>query len=386
MKFVAFLRVGLPLFLIGFSPLGYADEKTAGCISGVEIHKMSEVGGPVCVGCDEDSLGYGEGEGYSSKEHKAENIWRVAAYDFGSGGVRVVVSDIDVEKDYVVKELYKKREMWDFDLHEENYHERLSLIQRLEREIEFEHGRGKIVRHHAVATAGFRQAGEVGELLAEEIDKTTRIDLKIIDQDIEGLLAFHGIGLEVDDFNPDKDIVWDVGGGSMQISYYDEAGIFRVVGVRLGGKFFLKIVKELLIEGKLSDVESVGAKLLREKVTEKDVKSIKNKIAEGGKIYGVGALVKTSKNLQKLLGTDTVGHGLRKKPVEVAIYYMLSVDEDKVQDLLGRGREDGYLLSLVLFVLAKTSMEVLEIDEVQALQDSFFINARGVLAKLMQDN
>ena len=67
-----------------------------------------------------------------------------------------------------------------------------------------------------VATAAFRQAKNA-ELFVQEVRKELGIPLRIIPQSEEALLGFKAAALSVNK-NPNNVTVWDIGGGSMQIT------------------------------------------------------------------------------------------------------------------------------------------------------------------------
>lgn len=67
-----------------------------------------------------------------------------------------------------------------------------------------------------VATAAFRQAKNA-ESFIQEIKKELGIQIRIIPQSEEALLGFKAAALSVNK-NPDAVTVWDIGGGSMQIT------------------------------------------------------------------------------------------------------------------------------------------------------------------------
>lgn len=67
----------------------------------------------------------------------------------------------------------------------------------------------------AIATASFRHAAN-GEQFAFEIQNQTGIKVHIIDQELEGKLAFQAV-LAKADVSPEDLVMWDIGGGSMQL-------------------------------------------------------------------------------------------------------------------------------------------------------------------------
>lgn len=64
----------------------------------------------------------------------------------------------------------------------------------------------------AIGAAAFRSAGN-GEEFAKEIQDATGVKVHIVDQTLEGKLAFQAV-LSKMDVDPEHLVVWDIGGGS----------------------------------------------------------------------------------------------------------------------------------------------------------------------------
>jgi exopolyphosphatase/guanosine-5'-triphosphate,3'-diphosphate pyrophosphatase len=78
----------------------------------------------------------------------------------------------------------------------------------------------------AVATAAFRSAKN-GPELAEAIHKETGVEVDIIDQKNEGVLAFLA-ATSGKHYDPQHSVVWDIGGGSLQLTMQEHPDLLFV--------------------------------------------------------------------------------------------------------------------------------------------------------------
>lgn len=244
-----------------------------------------------------------------------KKLIRVAAYDVGSTGVKFKLVDIDPSNHQIIHEIYSKTIKTKFKIEENDFIDRIATIAGLKTLVEQYFPHYTQIKHNAIATAGFRAAGELGLRLAQEIAEITGIDFRVIDQDEEGLLAFYGITTKNPAFNPAIDVVWDVGGGSSQlVSSENTEGkdILRFFGISVGSSKFNKIIINSLYGEDETNINRSVNPISLEKIeefinlakiwltlpdgpfkpvvfTQDDINFIKSKIANGGKVYGAGA-------------------------------------------------------------------------------------------------
>ena len=141
-----------------------------------------------------------------------------AAFDIGSGTTKMVVAEIDKCKNQIDAIIFEARRAIPFKenmlTHNNTFtfgfiSEAISNIKELKsRAISL-----GVSEFKSVATSAFRKAKNSQEVLIrfkEEIN----LDVKIINQTKEALIAFHAAKSTV---KKDPLLVWDVGGGSMQI-------------------------------------------------------------------------------------------------------------------------------------------------------------------------
>jgi hypothetical protein len=106
---------------------------------------------------------------------------------------------------------------------------------------------GKDTEVWLVGTAALRKADD-GQILLNELEESIKpyasnINFKIISQQAEGEYAFEGASI-VTKINPKDAIVWDIGGGSMQITFNDDSSI-QVLGNEIASTHMFELAKQL---------------------------------------------------------------------------------------------------------------------------------------------
>lgn len=161
----------------------------------------------------------------------AETYATRAAIDIGMGGPKLQVAVVNLETNKIVKVLYTQRYFVNFYENLKNDDQRLSpevMMQGLESVKEAIQAAKifKVEGIAAIATASFRQAVN-GVEFANVIENETGIKVHIVDQILEGRLAFEAVLLKVD-IEPENLVVWDIGGGSIQFTTLGTDGSFLV--------------------------------------------------------------------------------------------------------------------------------------------------------------
>ncbi len=155
-----------------------------------------------------------------------------AAIDIGSGATNLKVAKVDPKTNKIIAQLFEKsipvpyqkhleqspNETFDQEVMNQGIHTFKTL-----KEIADSYHAKKVI---AVATAAFRKAKNA-EQFAQEIEQQTGVQVRIINQDEEGILAFRG-ALAVTTALPEHTVTWDIGGGSMQLTTLTEAGTYLV--------------------------------------------------------------------------------------------------------------------------------------------------------------
>ena len=156
-----------------------------------------------------------------------------AAMDIGSGATNLKVAKVDPTTGKIISKIYEQSIPVPYQKHLEfspnNTFDRevmeqgILAIKNLKKVADAHHAK-KVV---AVATAAFRQADNAKEF-AQEIENQTGVQVQIIDQDEEGILAFRGALAVTPHVEPAEVVTWDIGGGSMQLTTLSEQGAFLI--------------------------------------------------------------------------------------------------------------------------------------------------------------
>lgn len=120
----------------------------------------------------------------------------------------------------------------------------LDAMQTLKNRAEQELG-CSIARYSGIATAVFRYANNADEVLAR-LSKSSGVDIMKLTQEEEGILGFYSIlsHLGVDRVDHQKILTWDIGGGSLQLSFKDNDDQFVVLCGTIAAEEFRKQVVE----------------------------------------------------------------------------------------------------------------------------------------------
>lgn len=187
-------------------------------------------------------------------------IKTAAAFDIGSGTTKIKVAKVDVCRQKIIESLYEEDSPVEYkqDL-SESFDNKLSkkIIDFGSKSINIL--KEKVKKYNpssyvAAATSAFRTAAN-GEFAVKQISKNTGIKIKIISQEMEAKIGFIGASSISD--NDLKDVVvWDIGGGSMQMSSYDGQGRFNIYEGKLASVSFKNYVIEKLHNDKIEEVKS----------------------------------------------------------------------------------------------------------------------------------
>ena len=173
----------------------------------------------------------------------AKELIPCAAYDIGSGATKFMGALVDAHTHHIEQIFYNDiiPVAYRQDLINSGTNEFSDLIQDMGLTALFD-AKSKIenayvqhglqdygdIQHFAVATAAFREASN-GQLVAEQFSQMLDFKIDIISQEDEGKLAYHGAVAQVETSDENPPIVWDIGGGSMQLTYTDVGDCFPVM-------------------------------------------------------------------------------------------------------------------------------------------------------------
>lgn len=250
------------------------------------------------------------------KEHSSPKTEIRAALDIGSGATNLKVAEVDLESGKIVKQLFEEsvrvpyqkqlEQSKDNRFDEKTMEEGIQSITLLKNKAE----NYPIKKIAAVATAAFRQA-ENAQAFAKEIEAKTGVQVRIVDQEEEGILAFRG-ALALTSVLPEKAIVWDIGGGSMQLTTLSDQGTYLVekgktASVPFKNAFIENIkhqdLKEVQNPNPMTTEEILGGIVLSEKIAKETspffvekLKKTDTKVVAVGNLfnYGIKPLVGSS--------------------------------------------------------------------------------------------
>lgn len=160
-----------------------------------------------------------------------ENVVR-ATVDIGSGATKLRVAEVNLKEHKIEKILATKTFSVQYQerlaaspTHEFDEQVMQSGLQALKQaaDIAKEQGATQVI---AVATQAFRKAHNAEEFMQRIYDETG-IKVFVIDQDLEGELAFQATTSQLG-IPAEKLLVWDIGGGSLQLTTVDKLGRYHI--------------------------------------------------------------------------------------------------------------------------------------------------------------
>lgn len=182
------------------------------------------------------------------------------AIDIGSGTTNLKVAKIDPETNKIISIIFEKtipvsyqkqlEQSANNEFSQEIMNEGIKSIGIL-KEAAAQHQANKVV---AIATAAFRSAAN-GQEFANAIEKDTGVKVRIIDQDEEGILAFRG-AIALTPVQPQNAVVWDIGGGSMQLTTLSDSGTYLIEHGKLASIPFKNAIIQQIEKKDLKEVSS----------------------------------------------------------------------------------------------------------------------------------
>lgn len=145
-----------------------------------------------------------------------------AAVDIGSGATKLRVAKVDLQSQKITEVIETAGFAVLYQEHlsrasDGNFDEQVKAagLDAIKQSVAIakKHGAEKVV---AVATAAFRKAGNADQFI-DEIFKETGVVVNIIDQELEGALAFQAVRANMS-IPAERLVVWDIGGGSVQLT------------------------------------------------------------------------------------------------------------------------------------------------------------------------
>lgn len=315
----------------------------------------------------------------SIKQPETTQIETRAAIDIGSGASNLKIAKVDTKTHKIIEQLFEKsipvsyqkylQKSTDQTFDKEIMDQGLAAMHTF-KEITDGYNVKKVV---AVATAAFRDAKNAPSF-AEEIEKQTGIHVWIIDQDLEGILAFEAAMATTTDI-PDQSVVWDIGGGSVQFTTQTPEGEFVIQKGTLASIPFRnaliqeiqqKNVQEVTNPNPVSERDFDQAIGYIQKETGDTDPYVMRKIKEPStKVLAVGSLFQYG--IKTLVGSNEV----TQENLEAGVRSRLN----KVDEQLNRGQFNDIAVSDPLLILGY--MKAYDIKNLTILQVN---NADGAMS------
>lgn len=166
--------------------------------------------------------------------HVDAEIERRAAFDLGSGSLKLLVADVDSETQHVLKYIYSTTikvplsddlaKSPDASFSTEIQHQVKDVMSTLSKQARLHRAQ----RYFGVATEAFRLANNGKQLIAE-VAGEQGFPIHIISQQEEAELGFAS-AVELSNGDPDTAVVWDIGNGSFQVTWKGDETVKAYLG------------------------------------------------------------------------------------------------------------------------------------------------------------
>lgn len=255
-----------------------------------------------------------------------ENPVLRAAIDIGMGGPKLQIAEVDLETNKIVKVLHTQRYFVNFY---DCVDHRLT-VNAMKQGLEAFKNAVQTARSYnanhivAIATASFRSASN-GMEFADTIQKETGVKVYVIDQNLEGRLAFRA-ALSKIDVDSEYVIVWDIGGGSVQFVGQAVDGAYLVDCGKEGtgvfndyiiGEIQCRDIKKCKTPNPMSSEDILRAITYAQNLSQKVNKIFKDKIKHSetrvigvGNAFGYGIASMVGKDAFRLGDIKEVAHNL----------------------------------------------------------------------------
>ncbi len=232
-----------------------------------------------------------------------------AAFDIGSGATKMKVAQVDVCQKKIIKELlvtdkpveykecFKECTPDDLKLNNAVKEKGLLALAALKKEAQAFHP----VSYIAVATSAFRSARNAEEF-THEIYEKLEIPVYIISQEQEAILGFTAAQSKLG-LSREEVVVWDIGGGSMQITSYSTQKDYSIYEGFVAAVSFKDMIisdiqkkdyKKITSPNPLQKNGAREAVQLAQREASHVLQDIKNKIEDGATVIGIGGVHYTS--------------------------------------------------------------------------------------------
>lgn len=312
-------------------------------------------------------------------------IERRCGIDFGSGSLKMLVADVDLESHHIVEYVYSSSikiptsdhlaKNKDGLLDERIEEIALNALNQLVKEAKDNHA----TRFFGVATESFRIAKN-GQQVAQRLFEKSGVFIKILSQKEESALGFHN-AIEHSKGVSETAVVWDIGGGSFQVSWKegDEINSFM-------GQFGKVPTKNLVlaVQNKSKDkspnpisyTQALAARKCLQSKLKEIPEELKMKIKDPStRYYGIGG----------------VHHGNIALSTKSSTYTLESVDQlinerlnKKDSDFVGVASPEYWVTDLLLVSSIMSYLEIPYILDVKSFDEphlEVYGNTAGIVTK-----
>ncbi len=235
----------------------------------------------------------------SSLSKKDNCLVKRAAFDIGSGSTKMTLAKVNTCENKIVEVFFEdqaavgyKQALYDNNntFSQKILDEGISELKEL-KQTATELG---VTEFSALATQAFREATN-GQKALDRISDDVGLKVRVINQELEAKFGYLGAKVK-HPFNDDENIlVWDIGGGSMQMTYV-ENGEFKYYLGKLASVSFKQTVLKNLYNGKnvspnpIGKTKSKKARALARFFASANVSAEVKKYIKTARIFGIGGV------------------------------------------------------------------------------------------------
>jgi len=342
---------------------------------------------------------YDDGPGITAANSQKACVVLRAAYDIGSISTKVVAGKINV-CNMTIEEIISTNTypvMYHQDLSQSSLNifsdwiksYGLQTLLTAKAQIEFDSHAHKNqlvqeIQHCGVATAAFRKADN-GIAFVQELSNRLEMPVMLITQEEEGKLAYLSVLSQINNQEL-APIVWDIGGGSMQLTFRDELGEFYVMGSDLASHTFEQLVLDKICHKNLSESPNPMSHkqikeamiLARQNLVLNDVPHImiSERVSNGSSVIAIGSVHNQSILPIVSLAAQTQDNFYIKDSVLSAIELLANKTDEEILALKPNLDRQFVKTQLTNLILVYTMMDTFGIDKVRTMQAS---NTEGLL-------
>lgn len=329
------------------------------------------------------------------------------AYDMGSGGTKIKGVLFNTEATHIeaVFAEYSFPMTYSLDLEQSENNQFSDLIMEMGLEqlknhkalIEADFEKLNLdlaLEHYGVATAAFRKA-ENADLFLSKIESELDIHINIISQEEEGVLGYYAAKFAAKE-NSHRDlidwsdpIVWDIGGGSMQVTHQEEDGEFTILQGTVASSTFMTLFNQhirafedlSLTPNPINNMEfSTALKLAKEQLVFSEVDSavIRTRIEQGSDVLAIGAVHNASvqNTINQVLNIDADSYS--KAQIFQAAELLYNLNDQQIAGLLQLKNPSFSKTAITNLILVSAFMEKFNVDQVCTVKAN---NTDGLIAQ-----